>query len=178
MIPVLWLLASGPAAAADTPSVVEVRALYLYNFSLFISWPESAFTSADAPIDYCVAGNARLRKLLEKLLDGETAHGRPLRLVDAGGGSGRNNCHLLYLDSSLGDEMQRIRESLRGRPVLLVSDAPGFVRKGGMVSLVRKGRRVRPMINLAAVRASGIRISSKLLRLSTLVSTEEGKESP
>jgi len=139
----LWVLSIGPVSAADAPTVAEVRALYLYNFSLFISWPESAFSSPDAPIVYCVEGNARLSKILAKLLDGESVHGRPLRLARDAAGSNWSGCHLLYLASTLGDQ-------------------------------VAKGRRVRPMINLEAVKASGIRISSKLLRLSTLVSTDEG----
>ncbi len=171
---VLWLLAFTTAPAAEVPTVVEVRALYLYNFSLFITWPESAFSSPDAPIGYCVEGNARLRKMLGKLLDGETAHGRPLRLIENPGRSGWSECHLLYLNSTLGEKAGEIRRIVQGRPVLLVSDSQEFVREGGMVSLVRKGRRVRPVINLEVVKASGIRISSKLLRLSTLVSTDDG----
>jgi len=156
----LWVLSIGPVSAADAPTVAEVRALYLYNFSLFISWPESAFSSPDAPIVYCVEGNARLSKILAKLLDGESVHGRPLRLARDAAGSNWSGCHLLYLASTLGDQVASIRRTLQGRPMLLVSDS--------------QGRRVRPMINLEAVKASGIRISSKLLRLSTLVSTDEG----
>lgn len=179
LLSVVWLLATlNPAPAGQTPTVVEVRALYLYNFSLFVNWPDSAFESPDSPVVYCVVGNNRLRKTLEKLLDGESSRGRSLRMAGEKPASGWAGCHLLYLSGSLGSEVAEIRDALQGKPVLLVSDSEKFVQEGGMVSLIRKGRRVRPVINLEAVKAAGIRISSKLLRLSRLVTTRREKESP
>jgi hypothetical protein len=174
----LLLLVTGPATAGQSPTVVEVRALYLYNFSLFISWPDAAFEAPDSPIVYCVAGNNRLRKTLAKLLEGESSRGRPLRMAGEHPAGGWAECHLLYLSGSLGSQVMEIRDALRGRPVLVVSDSETFVLEGGMVSLIRKGRRVRPMINLEAVKAAGIRISSKLLRLSRLITTSREKASP
>ena len=176
-----WLLAwalvglSLGVAAAPAPSVLEVRALYLYNFSLFIEWPTTAFESKSQPLEYCVAGNHKLHQILGKLLAGETAGGRPLHLKPVEHRQWRN-CHLLYLDRSLGEERSKILDQVQGAPVLTVGDSRHFVVTGGMVALVRKGRRVRPVVDLAAVKAVGIRISSKLLRLSELIDgREEGR---
>jgi hypothetical protein len=54
-------------------------------------------------------------------------------------------------------------------PILTVSDAPGFVNRGGMIEFVLDSNRVRFEINLAAARAAGLNLSSELLRVATAV---------
>ena len=166
---VLWVLSAGTGTAA-TPTPLEVRALYLYNFSLFVTWPETAFEAPDAPLRYCVVGNPALARVLARLIEGEKARGHPLELVEQP--RTFEYCHLLYLDHSLGERVGAILAGVRRRPVLTVGDSEAFVQNGGMVGLVRQGRRIRPVIHRAAVGKAGIRISSKLLRLARLVGKE------
>ncbi len=163
------LLCLGRGVAA-TPTPLEVRALYLYNFSLFVTWPQSAFDAPGAPLRYCVVGNPALARLLARLVKGEAARGHPLQIVERP--SSFENCHLLYLDHSLGERIGRILAAVRARPVLTVGDSEAFVRAGGMVGLVRQGRRIRPVIDRAPVAAARIHISSKLLRLARLIGKE------
>ena len=53
--------------------------------------------------------------------------------------------------------------------MLTVGDTQDLVQAGGMVSLVREDGRLHPMINRETAARAGIQISSKLLRLATLV---------
>lgn len=163
---------------AETPSVLEVRALYLYNFSVFIHWPASAFEAPDSPIRYCVLGNRVLYRTLAKLIKGESAQGHSLELTTAANAEDWSHCHLLYLDHSLGERIPEILTEVRGYPVLTIGDTKAFPREGGMIGLLRKGRRVRPTINTETVAVSGIRISSKLLGLANLMRDDEKKDSP
>lgn len=50
-------------------------------------------------------------------------------------------------------------------PVLTVSDAPGFVQAGGMIGLKLRGGRIGFDINHGAARATGLVLSSQLLKL-------------
>lgn len=155
---------------------VELRASFLINFALFIHWPSSAFDSSSAPLRYCVLGNAALSSSLGQALAKERASGRPLRLVDAKGAAQWRRCHLLYIDHRAGELAPRVLAAVKGAPVLTVGDTEGLLRKGAMISLAHLDGRLRPLINPKAAERAGIRISSKLLRIATLVSDSGGRE--
>lgn len=163
---------------AETPSMLEVRALYLYNFAVFVHWPDDAFELPDSPIHYCVLGNRSLRRMLSKVIDGESVQGRALQLKTASETTDWSQCHLLYLDHSLGERVQQVLSEVQNHPVLTVGDTRAFPKNGGMIGLARKGRRVHPVINTNTAAESGIRMSSKLLRLATLIPNNSGKSSP
>lgn len=148
---------------------IDRRADFLRNFAFFIQWPAAAFDSASAPLRYCVFGNPELSSSLKRMLTGEQVAGRPLQLAGPQEQTPWRGCHVLYLDQRATESMSRILSEVAGAPVLTVSDTERLVRAGGMVSLVREDGRLHAMINHEAATGAGIRISSKLLRLATLV---------
>ena len=58
---------------------------------------------------------------------------------------------------------------LANAPVLLVSDMPGFVERGGMIQFVTEGNRVRFLVNLKAAQKAGLALSSELLKVAKSV---------
>ncbi|NEX21243.1 YfiR family protein [Thiorhodococcus mannitoliphagus] len=148
----------------------DLRATFLVNFPLFIEWPSSAFDSPSAPLRYCVLGNSALSSSLEQALAGERIGGHPMQLAAAQDPAQWRRCHILYVDQRAAEPGPRVLAAVEGAPVLSVGDTETFVREGGVVSLVHRGERLHPLINQAAAARAGIRISSKLLRLATLVS--------
>ncbi|WP_200328506.1 YfiR family protein [Thiocystis violacea] len=165
------------AAQAYQPfAETDVRATFLLNFALFIEWPSSAFDSPSAPLRYCVLGNPALSSSLGRMLAGEKAAGRPLQLVDAEDAAQWRRCHILYIDHSAAEPAARVLAAVKGAAVLTVGDMESLVHQGGMVALVRKGGQLHPLINRQAATRTGIRISSKLLRLATLVPESRNAE--
>lgn len=154
---------------AESFSEEQVRAGYLFNFALFVRWPDEAFEDPATPFRYCVMGNPAVRDILERMLAGETVQGRPLELAAADGPSAWRRCHVLYVDRGAGFRTAEVLTSVQGAAVLTVGDSEEFARGGGMVGLVRKGWRVRPVINSGAATDAGIRVSAKLLQMATLV---------
>ncbi|EGV33446.1 hypothetical protein ThidrDRAFT_0653 [Thiorhodococcus drewsii AZ1] len=160
---------------AESFSEVEVRAVYLFNFAVFVDWPPTAFESSTSPIRYCVVGSQALRASLEEVLADEHVGGRALRLISANEPLDWRRCHLLYIGHGAKTRARQILKAVRGTAVLTIGASEAFVREGGMIGLVRRGQRLRTIIDRDAAERVGIRISSKLLRLSTLVSgTREG----
>jgi hypothetical protein len=148
---------------------LERRASFLLNFAFFIQWPASAFDSASAPLRYCVFGNPELSSSLKQAIAGEQVAGRPLQLASVQQQTSWRRCHVLYLDQRTTPSMSRVLAEVEGAPVLTVSDTQDLLQAGGMVSLVREDERLHALINREAATRVGIQISSKLLRLSTLV---------
>ena len=52
---------------------------------------------------------------------------------------------------------------------MTVGNAPGFTRQGGIINFIMQDNRVRFEINPEAADRAGLRISSKLLQLATIV---------
>ncbi|MCP4389809.1 MAG: YfiR family protein [Gammaproteobacteria bacterium] len=173
----LLALCLSAAGHAKNISEGQVRAVYLFNFALFVTWPEHAFTDARQPFRFCVMGNRRLTQLLDETSSGERVKGRHILVVPVTPAADLEQCHLLYLDRSLGYAWGSVLHSLAEVPVLTVGNHEDFVAEGGMIGLLRRGRRIRPLIDPAGARRAGIRISSKLLRLADVVTGvgDEGK---
>jgi hypothetical protein len=58
---------------------------------------------------------------------------------------------------------------LDGSYILTIGDTKGFGESGVMINFLTKENKVRFEINLAAARRAGLKISSKLLSLATIV---------
>jgi len=167
----LWLAGGGRAMAQETPKVpdYQVKAVYLYNFTKFINWPASGFTSADAPIVIGILGDDPFGKTLDDLVRGEIVHGHPLVIKRLTAGDDLQSCQVLFIGHSENGRVPALLQKLKGSPTLTVSDDNGFVDQGGMVSFVLVQEKVKLEINATAAEDAGLQISAKLLKLAVRV---------
>ena len=77
-------------------------------------------------------------------------------------------CHVLFISRSEADRLEQILGSLKGRNVLTVGDTDDFASRGGMIALATEKNKVRLRINLEAVKAANLTVSSKLLRVAEI----------
>ena len=151
---------------AQVSQEYAVKAEVLYNFLLFVEWPDSAFPTQGTPIRICVAGDDPFGAALDTAMAGRQVKGRAITVartvnLDAVG------CHLLFVSRSQTEHIAQILQSLKGS-VLTVGDTGESVRRGAMIGLFNDRNRLRFEINPAAATATGIRISSRLLNLARL----------
>lgn len=165
------LAAAGPAAAQD-PLEIEVRAVYLYNFARYITWPAESFPEARTPVRICVMGTDPFGDALDRAVAGETINGRPLAAVRVGPQDALRNCHMLYAASTDDRRIAAALASAQGRPLLTVGEHDRFLDRGGMIRFRRIDNRVRFDINLRAVERNGLRISARLLGVAADVKRE------
>jgi hypothetical protein len=154
-----------PLRAADTPTEYELKAALLYNFTQFVSWPDKAFASPDAPLVIGVLGRDPFGDNLDRIVQGEKSGSHPLVVERCDDLEAARHCHVLFVSASERDDLARIFTSLRGRPVLTVGDCDGFVRRGGMVMLYMTGKRIRLRVDREAAQAADLTLSAKLLRV-------------
>lgn len=151
----------------------QVKAAFLFNFAAFVTWPDEVFESSTAPLRYCIQDADEVAAVLQRLLEGEAVDGRSLVLVRLSADSEPGHCHILYLGESEGG-YDRLHQSI-DKNVLTVGESEAFTDNGGMIALLRKRKRIHPVIRRDVVADSGLRLSSKLLRLATLVGPEEDR---
>lgn len=167
---IILTLGGAPGVLGQQTSANEyqVKAAFLYNFPKFIEWPEGTFASASSTFKFCVLGKDPFGKFLDEALSGKKIAGHSVELVRARKISDLGGCQVVFV-SSAESHLPGAVASLRSQPVLLVGEDEDFVGSGGTIQFFVQDNRVRFAINPDAARKSGLKVSSKLLALASVV---------
>ena len=152
------------STTAQARSENEIKAVYLYNFIKFITWPQEPSTS---DINICIYGENPFGGQAEKL-NTLKARNRSLNLIYPDK-EDRPDCTVVFISPSEEKFADELLIRVNSHPVLTVSDIDSFTNKGGMIGFIKLGNIVKFDINLKKARASNIQISSKLLELANHV---------
>ena len=154
-----------------TSKEYQLKAIFLYNFTQFVEWPASAFSTPDAPLVIGILGTDPFGTYLDDTVRGDTVNTHPItvqrfrRVEDIG------TCHILFVSEPDEQNLARILVSLKGRNILTVGDGERFAARGGMIRFVTDHNRIRLRINLKATQVAALKLSSKLLRPAEIVSS-------
>jgi hypothetical protein len=168
------LLAGGGSAAAGALSEYQVKAVFLFNFSQFVSWPPEAFADPKAPFVIAVLGRDPFGTNLDEVVRGETVNGRPLVVRRFGSVADIDVCNILFIDRTESPRVDAILAMLNHRGTLTVSDFEGSPQRGVMIRFIIEKNRIRLRIDLDSARAARLTISSKLLRPAEIVGGSGG----
>lgn len=168
VLAVVWLLAAQRPVAGQGGelSTDAVKAAFLLNFARFAQWPA---LPARATIVTCVVGSAPIADALGGLTRGKDVGGHGVNVVRPGESASWRDCHVLFIAAPQVPTSSTGLDSLRTLPVLTVSDGPGFSRGGGIIELYPDGGRLRFSINVDSAERAGLRLSSRLLGLATVI---------
>lgn len=147
----------------------EIKAVFLFNFAQFVEWPAKDLPEPNSPIVIGILGKDPFGSYLEETVKDEVVNGHPLLIEHYTSTEDIKTCHILFITPSKTIRFTDIIKALEGRNILTVSDGSNFTKQGGMIRFVTENNKIKLIINLQAVRASGITVSSKLLRLSEIV---------
>jgi len=161
------------ARAAEPSREYQVKAVFLFNFAQFTEWPSNAFPTTDSPIIIGTLGNNPFGDFLLETVRNEAVRGRKLVVEHYQKVEEIKNCHILYIGQSEADRLEYDLNVLKGRPVLTVSDVENAAYRGVMVRLLTEKNKVRLRVNLDEVKAVGLNLSSKLLRVAEVIHTEK-----
>jgi hypothetical protein len=156
-------------ADAPVPSEYQVKAAFLYNFAKFVDWPVEALPESSTDMILCILGEDPFGTDLEETVQGKLVNGRRLGIKRFKSPSGLKGCHILFISSSEGNRVAEILATLRGASVLTIGEMERFARLGGIINFTMEDNKVRFEINVDAAAQAGLKISSKVLKLATIV---------
>lgn len=159
------LLLAGPAAGQGSPLELAIKATYLYKFAPFVEWPEHAFASPQSPFSLCVVGTDPFGDVLDEAVAGQHVSGRPIVVRRLAAATRNPGCQILFVAGSPAESVAAALATVRGTPVLTVTDNENNTEAKGIVNFVLQDNHVRFQIDNMAAAANGLVISSKLLSL-------------
>ncbi|HXV21920.1 MAG TPA: YfiR family protein [Desulfuromonadales bacterium] len=153
----------------------QVKTAFLFNFTKFITWPETAFGDSRSPLVLAVF-DPELYTVASESLAGRQVGGRGLEVRKVAAIDEALDSHLLFIGAAEASRLDELLAVVAERPILTVSDIDGFAARGGMVELFQEERKLRFGVKLAAVRKAGLNISSEVLHLASFVLAANGGE--
>jgi len=173
IVAVISIFGASPGFAAVKPSEQQLKAAYLYNFAKFITWPDTAFSDAEAPMVIGVLGKNPFNGELHQLT-ARNVRKRPIEIRYFKSLNELKDCQLLYIASEDEGELKSILKSLSTKPLVTVGEGKKFADSGGIIQFVTKRDRLKFIINLDVAKANGIKIEAQLLSLAVEI-LETGK---
>jgi hypothetical protein len=171
----LAVVCSGPQAvgAQSAPSLeYQIKAAVLLNLGRFVSWPSEVCPATESSFVIGVLGEDPFGEILDAVVRGERIQDRPAVIERYDDIEEVGRCQILFIGSSESERLDAIFDGLAGQNVLTVGEAPTFAERDGVIRLSVVNDRLRLEINTGAARASNLSISSRLLRLASVVRSE------
>lgn len=154
---------------AALPQEYQIKAVFLYNFALFVEWPASSFPDSHAPIVIGILGRDPFGTYLQEAISGEKVNNRSIVIAHYNSVEEIKQCHILFISSSESGRLETHLQGLGDRPILTVSDFEGFAQRGGMIRFKNEKNKIRFRINVEATTAANLTVSSKLLRHADII---------
>jgi hypothetical protein len=170
---ILWLcllvLFGGlaPLQAEETTQEYQLKLAFMVNFARFITWPELSFTE-QPQLTLCVLGKNPFGNALSGV-EGKKVGDRTLKVKQLDGFGKDQQCHLLFVSQSEVNSLATLESALGRRPVVTVSDIPGFAAAGGSIEFVVKDEKLSFVINNSVMKDRGVQTGSALLNLAAAI---------
>ncbi len=170
---VLFLTFGGTLGSeSQVISEYQLKAAFLYNFAKFVEWPEDSFSDSDNVLTIGLLGDDPFGEILDKTVRGKAISGRRFEIRRIRNRDEIGDCHMVFVSRSTETTLDVTLDHLKGLSILSVSDIDDFARRGGMINFVSHDDHISFEINPKAARGAGLNISSKLLRVASVVATE------
>jgi len=157
---------------ADPLNEYKLKAVFIYNFTHFVEWPQHTLQQNNSPFVIGILGKDPFGNYLIETIQNEKLRDHPLIMRQFKDVDEIDSCHILFIDEPEENKMDEILSKLKGKSVLTVGDRAGFAENGGMIQLLTVDNKIRIQVNLNACKSAGLNVSSKLLRIVTIVDSQ------
>ena len=170
----LFILSSAVYADDGQQKEYQAKALFLYNFANFVTWPEEAFKENSQPIHMCLFGEIPFGTILDAV-NGTLIGDRPLKIT-------RTNkikdiaegCQILFVGDERRALLPEFWKQIKYIYVLSVGEQEKFTVNGGIINIMRTTDRMQFDVNITNAMKNGLFISSDLLMLAREIRRNSG----
>lgn len=157
MFLVCILCAVTPSAAITQTKQDKVKAVFLFTFFKYITWP----ASAGRPRVICVVGDHPFGGTLDYIAKNKFASSS-YQVHYPSNTSGLSSCHVVFAN----DNIDSVIQATNGKKgMLTVSDSSGFASLGGGIEFVDRGGKIDLVLNPNTLKQAGLKANAKLMKI-------------
>lgn len=159
---VFFSLAPGRPEETDA----KIKAIYIYNFTKYIEWPES-YKQGNFVIGI-VGNNNILVNELSKMATVKTVGNQHLEIKNITANSDVG-CHIIYLLSDNSTQLSEVMEKNRNKSTLIITDKAGLASKGAGINFVVQENKQKIELNKSNIERYKLKVASSLIELAIQV---------
>lgn len=167
----LFLFVFASAWSHAQPSEYLIKGVILEKLTRFVTWPESALNMEDTTQNFVlgVIGNNPFENLLEEIYRHQTIKDKPVEIRYLTALTQIDKCHLLFISNISTNNLKKVLNLVKDRPILSISDNETYSGKGVMINLKIEKSKVRIEIDERAIKTSDLLVSHLLLMEADIV---------
>jgi preprotein translocase subunit Sec61beta len=166
---IIAVLTAALPCRADAPTrEYQVKAAFIYNFTAFVQWPDSAFVSKDSPFVIATVGSDPFNGALEQALAGKSVAGHSIVVQHFSSADSMSPCQLLFVPASEDSSLNDLFAKLNGLPILTVGESDVFSPAGGAIRFFVEDKKMRFEIDPDSINSAGLKVSAKLMQLARI----------
>lgn len=146
-----------------------VKAAFVLNFAKMTTWPDWAFIDSPETLDTCLVGSESLVEAFRSI-DGLQVGEHALRVRSISAAIDSRGCEILFVGNGVSrPALLRFFTAVQDRPVLIIGETADFAAIGGVINFILQKGKLHFEINPQEAQRKGLRISSRILQLATIV---------
>ncbi len=142
----------------------KVFAALTINLVRFTRWPESVFNKAHPYLDLCVFTDGQVQQVFDEFQTTRIKD-RGIHIIYVSRLRRLQSCQVIFFQDVVASRLKHMLFLLHSQPILTVGQGVSFIQAGGIVGLDTVNHKPRLYINLATLKASGLIISARVLKL-------------
>ena len=156
-------------AQNSTLSEYQWKANFLAKSANFVDWPGNSPLRDASAFRWCVYGNFSFGTSLAELTRDMAIEGKKSEVKWIRKEAELAGCQIIFISRSEAKHYAKLLEAARPGRGLTVGETEDFLEAGGMVTLLTEGKTPAFEVNLDAVEAARMKLSSRLLVLARKV---------
>jgi hypothetical protein len=157
------LLMALPTRTVAQTTNYKAYAIFIYNFTKYVHWPEG---SMQGEFKITVVGNSKVTPELTGIVQNKTVLGKKIIVTHVNTLQELPHSHLVYLSGTSSGDLDELLQKVAGKPILVVTERDGLIRKGAMISFVTlEDNSLRFTLNDKALSSYNLQVANELKTL-------------
>lgn len=150
--------------AQEASQEYQLKLAFIVNFARFITWPEGSFALDPPRLTLCLFEKNPFGGAIEGI-QGKKVGNRILKVKEITNLDNDQQCNVLFIGKTERTRVVALEQAVGQRPIVTISDIPGFAAAGGAIEFVLQDDKLSFIINKSIMNERGMQPSSSLLNL-------------
>jgi len=143
----------------------NILAVFIYNITKFIQLPDNNAEN----INLSVLGKNTIIAPLSSIARTEKVNGKTMLVGELNDLNTLGNTTILFFPSDDENKLTAVLKRIRGKKILLITNAKGFAEKGAGINFIREEDKIKFEINRKVLEENGFIPNSRLLSIAAKV---------